>query len=670
MISGRILPQMVRTYSICFVALMIALCIGCAELKRQDWPDAGRSLNNPPPGAEFNPVDITPSYLSLMPVNAHTIAVDGNYLYIASVKGMEIFDISNRRNPVWVSNIDLPRGSFDFVIHDDTACTVSGDRSFTLVDISDPINARVINACTTRSSAYCTAIDDDRVYIGGVNRSNMPENAQLEIYDITYPQAPTELMSMEMEDRINDILPTDEYIYLAAGENGLVILENDPESLFREVGSFPMEEADGVAVDGNYAWVTDGSGIRAVDISNPSNPRDAGYLELNGIPQKVFIRDGYALAGDYNNGVHICELNPPDSITRTALIERVSEFMTFAMSGDFVYVPYRFGISVYDVGRPDSPEEVGLYPVIGDCQALCIEGGYAYTMDYYGLRVIYIDPPESAHVVGFLETEPHHRFDSLIFSDNRVYANDQDGGVLIFNVETPSEPTLEKEVRSGIYHMHGVFDGLVCHSDSTHVLHITDILYPGSPLAVWNQPMPGAIESFERRENRAYVVSDNLDLLDTSNPVNPEIVNSIEFPWELIDIDEAERVAYAMELSNMTFPSAGWSSADYELHSVDITSLNNDRASSTGTPLPRILDTRDYGTLSTNYSADVAGDYLYLVINGNLDIIDVSSPENLTRVGSYPMTTAPQPYYGAPGIRVENGYAWLHNGSLKILKLW
>jgi hypothetical protein len=666
---------MERLFITGFFILMLAFCAGCVELKLPDATGSNTSArtDNPPSPADFNPVDITPSYLSLDPANAHAMTVDGNCLYMGSFKGIEVFDITDRRNPKWISNIELPRGVYEFSIDGDMACAVGGDRSFTLVDISDPASARVINACPTQSGPYCAALDDSLVYIGGVNRMNMDETAQLEIYDITDPMLPVQLMSAEVDDRINDIFLTDEYIYLAAGADGLIIRENNPGGSFMEVGRFPTERADGVAVDGDYAWVTDESGIRVVDISNPSSPRDAGYLGLNGIPRKVLIRSGYAFVGDYNHGVHICELDPPDSITRTALIERVSEFMTFAMSGDFVYVPYRFGISVYDVSRPDSPEEVGLYPVPGECQAFCMSGEYAYSMDYYGFRVIDIDPPESAHVVGFLATEPLYRFNSLIFSDNRVYANVQSGGVRIFNVENPSEPVLEYETQPDTAKLLAVIDGLAYYTDSTAALGVVDMIFPQSRRIICNLQMPGAIVTFEVRGDLAYVECPGyLKLLDVSNPADPQIVNTIEFPWDLLDVDDAGWVAYAIEKTNAVFPSVGMSTADYKLLSIDISALNSGNAARSGAHVPGVLDSVDYGKMGfSDCGGDVAGDYLYIVIGGYLDIYDISSPDDLIKEKSYAVSATPSPLYshGASEIHVDRGYAWL-DGMSKILKLW
>jgi len=117
----------------------------------------------------------------------------------------------------------------------------------------------------------------------------------------------------------------------------------------------------------------------------------------------------------------------------------------------------------------------------------------------------------------------------------------------------------------------------------------------------------------------------------------------------------------------------GAPSANYAIRTVDITDLfNEDRpGTGSGASIPRNLGYMDYGRLSTDACGDAAGDYIYLVISGNMDIIDISSPENLTKVGSYTLTSTPTPFsYGFSNIEVRYGYAWLYDGTLRILKLW
>ena len=672
--------RMKRLSAAVLVILMLAIPAGCVELRLpgENESDTVTRTDNPPPGVDFNPVDITPSYFSLNPSSSYAMTADGNYLYLSSMKAMEVYDITDRRNPIWIASVGLPHGVLDFSIQGDIACAVGSGRELALIDVRDPASAQVINACPTRSSAYTCTLDGNRVYVGGVS---VQDNGLLEIFDITDPQQPTDVGSVEMEGRINDIVPTEEYIYLAISYHGMRILENDPESSFREVGTFPLEDGSRIVVEGDYVYITDRDGIQAIDISTPSNPLDAGRVELDGIPMNFVVSDGYAFVADYNRGLHICELNPPESITRVALVERISGFIALGMADDYVYLPSSIGIRIFDVSAPDAPEEAGLVPAIGDCQAFCISEGYAYTIDYFGFRVIDIDPPESAKIVGFLRTDPHNFSGRLILSDGRIYATDQTGEILVINVETPSEPTLEREamLSRGIM-IHAVTDGLAYCCDNTPVLRIIDISDPASPPPATNLPMPGKVESVTILGDRVYVKCEDrqnntgyLVLLEMPVNLGSGEQRSIEFPWNLLTINEAGRVAYAVEKSNEVWPSMGMPSAEYAVRTVDITSLldADRRNAGSSASIPRNLGYMDYGRLSTDYSGDAAGDYVYLLISGNMDIIDVSSPENLTKVGSYNLTATSYPYsYGFTGIHVQSGYAWLFQGGFRILKLW
>ena len=64
----------------------------------------------------------------------------------------------------------------------------------------------------------------------------------------------------------------------------------------------------GVAVSGNYAYVADDeSGLRVIDITNPSSPFEAGYYDTPGYASGVAVAGNYAYVADgYSFGIYDC----------------------------------------------------------------------------------------------------------------------------------------------------------------------------------------------------------------------------------------------------------------------------------------------------------------------------------------------------------------------------
>jgi len=56
----------------------------------------------------------------------------------------------------------------------------------------------------------------------------------------------------------------------------------------------PYWTTTGVALSGNYAYVTDWRSLRVIDISNPANPRQAGGCAASGSPRGVAVSGSYA----------------------------------------------------------------------------------------------------------------------------------------------------------------------------------------------------------------------------------------------------------------------------------------------------------------------------------------------------------------------------------------
>jgi hypothetical protein len=82
--------------------------------------------------------------------------------------------------------------------------------------------------------------------------------------------------------------------------------------------------ANGVSVSGNYAYVADyDNGVRVIDISTPSSPVEAGYYDTPGNAYGVSVSGNYAYVADYHAGIELYEFVPPTptpTVTQTPTI--------------------------------------------------------------------------------------------------------------------------------------------------------------------------------------------------------------------------------------------------------------------------------------------------------------------------------------------------------------
>ena len=126
--------------------------------------------------------------------------------------------------------------------------------------------------------------------------------------------------------------------------------------------------AYGVSVMGSYAYVADWSGgLRVVDVSVPSGPREVGFWDSAVYARNVSVVGSYAYV-----------------------------------------VEYDAGLRVIDVSDPTNPREVAYYDTPGTAHDVSMAGAYAYVADGEAdLRVIDLSPdlPEDTYRVGLDGTD-------------------------------------------------------------------------------------------------------------------------------------------------------------------------------------------------------------------------------------------------------------------------
>ena len=78
----------------------------------------------------------------------------------------------------------------------------------------------------------------------------------------------------------------------------------------------PLTNAAGVTIAGDYAYVADdASGLRVVDISDPSTPSLAGSYNTPNSARDVAIAGDLAYVADFESGLQILDISNPASPT-------------------------------------------------------------------------------------------------------------------------------------------------------------------------------------------------------------------------------------------------------------------------------------------------------------------------------------------------------------------
>jgi len=93
----------------------------------------------------------------------------------------------------------------------------------------------------------------------------------------------------------------------------LVIVDITDKKTPKFVGSYYTGNANGVVVEGNYAYVADyDNGLVIVDITDKANPKFVGSYDT-GSARDVVVERNYAYVADYLNGLVILRVDDPNN---------------------------------------------------------------------------------------------------------------------------------------------------------------------------------------------------------------------------------------------------------------------------------------------------------------------------------------------------------------------
>lgn len=260
-----------------------------------------------------------------------------------------------------------------------------------------------------------------------------------------------------------------------------------------EVGSLDTAgTAEAVAVSGNYAYVADGySGLRIIDVSNPTSPSETGYYNTTGYAFDVAVSGNYAYVADGSKGLRII-----------------------------------------NVANPAAPSESGFYDTPGSARGIALAENLACIADSDGgLQIINIASPGSPYLVGSLPT-PGSAY-GVALSSIYAFVADATGGLTIVNISNPASPVQTGNFNtSGQAYAAGLYNQYVCVADYSEGLRVIDVSTPSAPVEAgfYNPAVVKYYRDVAILGRFALIASDanseggtnGLRVIDLSDPALPE----------------------------------------------------------------------------------------------------------------------------------------------------
>ncbi len=433
-----------------------------------------------------------------------------------------------------------------------------------------------------------------------------------------------------------DVHVTGDLAYVANYNSGLRVIDVSDPTDPTEIGScYTPGRAYDVTVAGDYAYVAAGSGgLHVVDISDPTDPGVVTSYGASDEARGVAVSGNYAYVADRASGLLVIDITNP-LVPAFAGTCATTWAYDIAIADDYAYVAdHNFDVVVIDISDPTNPTRAGEYGVSGAAQDIAVAGDYAYVAyASSGLRILDISDPTNPSLAATYVT-PGSAYAVAIDGDF-AYVADHSEGLCVIDISDPTNPTspgnLVTPSQAFAVAVAGEHAFVGTNSSGLRVISVCE---KAGPVHVSGYSGHGGAYEAAVEGDHAYMVTHHqgFRVLDISDPANPTSVGYCSEP------DEGHGVVVDGNYAYVANRSAGF-------HVVDISDPTN----------PASAGACDTPGSATGLTFD--GDHAFVADGtSGLQVIDVSDPANPWVVGSH--DTPGQ----AQGVAVAGDYAYLADG--------
>ncbi len=512
------------------------------------------------------------------------------------------------------------------------------DGNLQILDISNPNDPFVIGSIDLDDDVYGVSVVGDVAYVAGLDKGLM-------VVDVSSPTSPSLVTTMNIDGYAFGVSANDQYACVAVFND--IVPENIGLMVYDiSIPTNPVERgflttpgyATAVTLSGDYALVSVNDfdtvhGISLVDVTGLTGPQ---ALDFYSTPEQAngTCSDGnlvYVATGD--SGLYILSIDDQAQLVKEGDWATSDYANDVSVQGNYACVALGdAGVEVLDVEDPSLPASVKVIPPPGSYNMNFIEFEDGLVYVSCDSRFLVIDPCHLYEIEVLKFHDMTTPTDVAIFGEEYVCVADRDntsGGMYIIEITDPSNP-----VQVGLYQSEDL--GYVRKiAISGHYAFVAGTLYSGVGIVDISDPADPreiAISSLTDRPSHLWVygeylfVADDhrgLVILDISEPDSPKLAGVFEEPP---GSTPTWWVSIKDDIAYVAYQDNG-------LLTLDISNLNN----------PEKLATLQYTPPESNPSWE--GDTRAVAVRDNLayvgdrsgylHVIDVSQPDNLVDEDKY-----------------------------------
>jgi len=409
--------------------------------------------------------------------------------------------------------------------------------------------------------------------------------------------------------------------------NKEVILKGTMDDYFTFHSNWGLAgEANALEVINGIAYWGNGTVLRIMDQSDPVNPVEMGYVNIEGEIKDIEKRDNYAYVSTGMAElfiVDVSDLNNPEVVGSVQVPFGYGWVLGLEVYNGYAYFCTRDGTAIIDVTEPTNPVIVNtdIIPLARDPHAV---DGYLYVpvasagLDLHVFDLT--DPGQPVLAGNFWDGGMIQAFNVFVEGDYLYYVKPY-AGFGIVNISDLNNIFLVGGAMgtgdSYIYDVE-VKDGFayVCNCDGLDIFDVTD----PSATSLIDHIELGWLYSTEIEIYNDYVFyahAAGLHTFQLTAPGNAELIKSMSAGGYVVRIATKDNHVFA--------PAGAWAEGGF--YSINVEDPENPVAS-------------DFIEVDGTFDIEVKGNYAYLTRYTWLDVVDISDPDNLTVVASYTINAA------------------------------
>lgn len=369
-----------------------------------------------------------------------SIDIQGDLLYsITSTNHFEIIDISDPENPSEIGTLILTEDSVRNLEVEGNFAYLVYPYYIRIIDISNPSIPFLIG--TINQMATNIIISGSLAYLSGTD---------FKIYDISNPQEPIQKGVLDYGFSLKDISLNDTLIYgVSSGNNNSLHIINisDPSNPIHINNSIDLSIGSdaGIEYSDSYVFIAEDRFLYSINVSDPINPvvLDTIYVEEN--TKQLVIQNQKAILNNTKSGIKVVDISDPSHLSETGFYDSPGSTRKVIVKDDIAYLSDLWaGIQIINISDASPSFELSRFQTSSKAHGIVATGDYLYLAEMFnGMDIISIEDPQNPSLIS-------HKYNGIGWPVNIslnqnyicfciIYPSPQ---VLFIDITNPTQPVL------------------------------------------------------------------------------------------------------------------------------------------------------------------------------------------------------------------------------------